>query len=95
MLRRISPIHSGDGVPEEQQEILGALRETQRALSHAYLAFDDAVDPELVESCIYEIRSLQARINYLLRRMKAWEETQAQQPPSAVAAVGGGKRRWV
>ena len=92
MLRRISPIHSGDDVPEEQQEITRALRETQRALSHAYLAFNDAVDPELVESCIYEIRSLQARINYLLRRMKTTEEAQA---PGAVAAVGGGKRRWV
>jgi len=89
MLRRISPIHKNDGVPEEQREILGALQETQRALSQAYLAFNDAVDPELVEASIYEIRSLQARINYLLRRMKTEEER------GAAAAGGGGKRRWV
>ena len=90
MQRRISPIHRGSDLPEEQQEILRALQEAQRALSHAYLAFNDAVDPELVESSIYEIRSLQSRINYLLRRMKSSEERQ-----EAIAAVGGGKRKWV
>ena len=90
MLRRISPIHSGEGIPEEQQELLQSLQAAQRDLSHAYLAFNDAVDPELVESAIYEIRSLQARINYLLRRMKAAEEA-----PKAAAAGGGGECRWV
>lgn len=89
MPRRITPIHKGGGAPQEQQELLDSLRRAQRDLSHAYIAFNDAVDPELVESCIYEIRSLQARINYLLRRMKSSEE------PGAVAAGGGGKRKWV
>ena len=90
MLRRISPIHSGSGVPEEQQELLRSLQAAQRDLTHAYIAFNDAVDPELVESSIYEIRSLQARINCLLRRMKAEEEE-----PNVAAAGGGGKRKWV
>ena len=90
MLRRISPSHSGSAIPEEQQELLRALQAAQRDLSHAYLSFNDAVDPELVESSIYEIRSLQARINYLLRRMKAKEDTSG-----VAAAGGGGKRKWV
>ena len=89
MLRRISPIHSGSGIPEEQQELLRALQAAQRDLSHAYLSFNDAVDPELVESSIYEIRSLQARINYLLRRIKAEESREA------VAAMAGGKKQWI
>ncbi len=94
MLRRISPIHKGGNPTPEQQEIMQALQEAQAALSHAYLTFDDAVDPELVESSIFEILSLQSRINYLLRRMKTAEE-QEQAAAAAAAASGGGKRRWV
>ena len=89
MLRRISPIHSGSGIPEEQQELLRALQAAQRDLSHAYLSFNDAVDPELVESSIYEIRAHQSRINYLLRRIKAEESREA------VAAMAGGKKQWI
>lgn len=91
MLRRISPIHKGDDSPKEQQELMLSLQEAHTALNHAYLAFNDAVDPELVESCIFEIRALQARINYLLRRMKAEEEKE-----QALAVAGeGGKRKWI
>ena len=91
MLQRISPIHKKKGSPKEQQELMLSLQDAQNALNHAYLAFNDAVDPELVESCIYEIRALQSRINYLLRRMKAEEEKE-----QALAAAGtGGKRKWI
>ena len=91
MLRRISPIHKKKDSPKEQQELMLSLQEAQSDLSHAYLSFNDAVDPELVESCIYEIRALQSRINYLLRRMKAEEEKE-----QALAAAGtGGKRKWI
>lgn len=90
MQRRISPIHQKKGSPPEQQELMLALQEAQSALSHAYMAFNDAVDPDLVEACIFEIRSLQSRINYLLRRMKAAEEHQA-----LSAAAEGGKRKWI
>ena len=31
MLRRISPIHSGSGIPEEQQELLDQLAAIDRA----------------------------------------------------------------
>ena len=90
MLRRISPIHQrGKGSPE-RQELMQSLQEAQSALDHAYLTFDDITDHELVESCIFEIRSLQARINYLLRQMKALDAREA-----AVPAAGEGKRRWV
>ena len=90
MLRRISPMHQGDGVSPERRELMQALQEAHQSLNQAHLAFDQAVDGELVESCIFEIRALQARINYLLRRMKAEEEREA-----AAAAQEGGKRRWV
>ena len=91
MLRRISPIHQQGRVSREQAELMQSLQEAQTALTHANLSFDALSDPELVESCISEIRSLQARINYLLRALKALETGQ---PPLA-ASGGGGKKRWI
>lgn len=92
MLRRISPIHKQGGASQEQRELMESLSQAQAALQHAYLSFDTLSDPELVESCIFEIRALQARINYLLRAMKEEEERSA---AAAAAAGGGGKRKWV
>ena len=90
MLRRISPIHQRGDVSQEQAELMASLRQAQQSLDHAYLAFDDITDTDLMESCIFEIRSLQARINYLLRQMKQQERHEA-----AVSAAKEGKRRWI
>ena len=47
------------------------LQEAQEELSLAYRRFDQALDPELVESCVYQISADKARCNYLLRAIKA------------------------
>ena len=47
------------------------LQEAQGELSLAYRRFDQALDPELVESCVYQISAVKARCNYLLRSIKA------------------------
>ena len=55
------------------QELLTLKAELQSAqgdLSLAYRQFDQAVDPELVESCIYQIKAEKARCNYLIRAIK-------------------------
>ena len=90
MLRRISPIHQRGKVSQEQEELMQSLREAQRSLDHAYLAFVDITDSDLMESCIFEIRSLQSRINYLLRQMKQLEGSQ-----TALSAAKEERRRWV
>ena len=90
MLRRISPIHQQGNASPEQAELMQSLQQAQRSLDHAYLAFDDITDSDLMESCIFEIRSLQARINYLLRQIKRLE-AQA----TALSAAKEGKKRWV
>ena len=54
-------------------ELKTSLQETQTALDHAHAAFDYISDPELTEACIYEIQSLQSRMNYLLRQIKELE----------------------
>ena len=47
------------------------LQEAQGELSLAYRRFDQALDPELVESCVYQISAVKARCNYRRRSIKA------------------------
>lgn len=47
------------------------LLDAQGELALAYCRFDQAVDPELVESCVYQISAVKARCNYLIRAIKA------------------------
>lgn len=89
-MKRISPIRSRGTEPPALLELKTSLQEIQTALSHAYTAFDYASDPELTEACIYEIQSLQARMNYLLRRIKEFELCAA----TAVGAPQPGRARW-
>ena len=56
------------------------LQEAQDQLALAYRRFNQAVDPELVESCVYQISAVKARCNYLIRAIKARE-------PEAAAAL--------
>ena len=54
-------------------ELLALREELQIAqgdLSLAYRQFNQALDPELVESCIYQISAVKARCNYLIRAIK-------------------------
>ena len=46
------------------------LLEAQGDLAQAYRQFDQALDPELVESCVYQISAVKARCNYLIRAIK-------------------------
>ena len=67
--------------PDPELLILRAeLLEAQGDLAQAYRQFNQAVDPELVESCIYQISAVKARCNYLIRAIK-------ERSPEAAAAV--------
>ena len=56
------------------------LLDAQRELTLAYCQFNQALDPELVESCIYQINAIKSRCNYLIRAIKSHE-------PDALAAL--------
>ena len=59
--------------PAEDAELLAlqaSLSAAQQELAWAYRRFNEAVDPELVEASIYEISSVKARCNYLIRSIK-------------------------
>ena len=58
--------------PDSTLDILHKeLLQAQGELSLAYRQFDLATDPELVESCVYQISAAKARCNYLIRSIKA------------------------
>ena len=64
-------------------ELLALREELQHAqgeLTLAYRQFNQAVDPELVESCVYQISAVKARCNYLIRAIK-------ERSPEAAAAA--------
>ena len=69
-MKRISPIRSRRTDTPALLELKTSLQATQDALCHAYAAFDYTSDPELTDACIFEIRSLQSRMNYLVRKIK-------------------------
>lgn len=54
----------------ELTNLRAELDTAQGDLSQAYQQFDQAVDPELIESCIYQISAVKARCNYLIRAIK-------------------------
>ena len=64
------------------------LLEAQGELAQAYRQFNLAVDPELVESCIYQISAVKARCNYLIRAIKE------RSPEAAAAARTEGDAVW-
>ena len=64
------------------------LQEAQEELSLAYRRFDQALDPELVESCVYQISAVKARCNYLIRVI------QERSPEAAAAVYPEGDAMW-
>lgn len=66
------------------EELKEDIRLTAQALRGAYDTFNFVTEPELVEAAIFEIRALNARYSYLLRRVK--EVSGESVEPSCIAA---------
>ncbi len=82
MARHVTP-------PTELELLQEELRQTQRELSLAYDRFNEAREPELVEACIYEIKSINARFAFLYRAIK-------ERSADAIAATKPkGAQAWV
>ncbi len=58
---------------EERRELVSSLAHTRTLINQAYSGFNMASDSDLIESYVFEINALQARYNYLLRRVKELE----------------------
>ena len=57
----------------ERRELVASLAHTRTLINQAYGGFNTASVADLIESYVFEINSLQARYNYLLRRVKQLE----------------------
>ena len=56
-----------------RQELLNEIEEIKLSLETAHSNFDNASDPDLVDSCIYEMNAIQYKYKYLLKQMRKME----------------------
>lgn len=56
------------GISREQ--LLLDLKMTKTALDDAYTNFENVVDPDLVDSYIYEVNAVQKRYHFLLKQVQ-------------------------
>jgi len=66
--------HRNRAREDERSALVSSLARTRALINQAYGSFNSVDDGDLIESYVYEINALQARYNYLLRRVKALEE---------------------
>lgn len=74
-VRKTAPRRGGSALEEERRELMSSLSHTRTLINQAYGGFNTASDGDLIESYVFEINALQARYNYLLRRLKELEGT--------------------
>ena len=54
----------------EYELLLSEIEKTKLAMETAYCNFENALEPELIDSYIYELNAAQERYRYLIRRAK-------------------------
>ena len=71
--RKFSSRNARPSQDEERQALMNSLSHTRALINQAYGSFNNTSDGDLIESYVFEINSLQARYNYLIRRVKELE----------------------
>lgn len=66
-----------DNLWQAKEELLKEIEEIKRSLETAHSNFENASDPDLVDSCIYEMNAIQYRYKYLLRQIQSIESPTA------------------
>lgn len=59
-----------DEMTLEKKQLLADIEQALADLRHARSCFAAASDPEIIEACVYEIKSAEARYSFLLRKAK-------------------------
>ena len=63
-------------VPDtRRQQLMEDLARTKSALDRAYSNFENVVDPDLVDSSIYELQDVKLRYRFILRQASLLEES--------------------
>ena len=60
-----------------REQLLSDLKLTKTALDDAYSNFEQVVDPDLVDSYIYEVNAVQKRYHFLLKQVQLLELQEA------------------
>lgn len=60
--------------------LLDDLQKTKSELDLAYSNFANVVEPDLIDSCIYQVNSIHMRYKFLLGRVKQIEDSYAKNP---------------
>ena len=71
--QRRSTVRRSRALEAERRDLMNSLSHTRTLIHQAYGGFNSASDGDLIESYVFEINSLQARYNYLIRRVKELE----------------------
>ena len=69
----------------DEENVLRQMRELNGQIRLTRLQFGQAVEPEIIEACVYEINALQARYAYYLRlaREMGLDQTYTENLPAA------------
>jgi hypothetical protein len=57
--------------PPEQQALMSEIQTAKRDMDQAFQNFEHAVDPSLIDSCIFDLNAAQMRYKYLMTRAKS------------------------
>jgi len=60
--------------PPKDNILINEINKTKLALESAYSNFENVVDHDLIDSCIYEMNAVQNRYRFLLKQAKAAEK---------------------
>jgi len=60
--------------PPKDNALIAEINKTKIALEAAYSNFENVVDPDLIDSCIYEMNAVQNRYRFLLKQAKAMDQ---------------------
>ena len=55
----------------DEKYLIAELTQSKNALDAAYSCFENATDPDIIDSCIYRVNSAQIRYKFLLEKAKA------------------------
>ncbi len=58
---------------KEHRDLISDLARTKTDLDIAYSNFENVVDPDLIDSCIYELNAVQKKYKFLYERVKQQE----------------------
>ncbi|MFA9376876.1 MAG: DUF2508 family protein [Lachnotalea sp.] len=58
---------------QEHRDLLSDLAKTKTDLDIAYSNFENVIDPDLIDSCIYELNAVQKKYKFLYERVKQHE----------------------